>query len=124
MFLLQAYSSAWKNIFTVNARSTRREYWGATLVSFVISALLDVLLTHTGLGLAGHILFLLYAIAIFVPFLTLAIRRLHDTDRAGWWYLLILVPLLGGIALLIFFVLPTSTHSRWEPTPFSSTGVS
>jgi uncharacterized membrane protein YhaH (DUF805 family) len=123
MFLLQAYRSVWNNIFTVNARSTRREYWSATLVSFVISAILDVLFTHTGLGTVGHILFLLYAIAIFIPFLTLAIRRLHDTNRSGWWYLLVFIPLVGGIALLVFFLLPTSPNSRWAPTPFSSTGA-
>ena len=53
------------------------------------------------LGLLGGI----YSLAVLLPGLAVAIRRLHDTDRSGWWVLIALVPFVGGIVLLVFFVL-------------------
>jgi uncharacterized membrane protein YhaH (DUF805 family) len=48
-----------------------------------------------------------------VPYVAVAVRRLHDTDRSGWWLLLVFVP-LGNIVLLIWFCLP----STWGPNRF------
>ena len=51
------------------------------------------------------VLFLVAYLVLFVVTLSLSVRRLHDTDRSGWWYLLSLVP-FGSLVLLYFFVLP------------------
>jgi len=52
------------------------------------------------MGLLGGI----YTLAVFVPSIAVAVRRLHDTERSGWWLLIALVPFIGAIVLLVFMV--------------------
>ena len=49
-------------------------------------------------------LYLIYVLAVFIPSLAVAVRRLHDVGKSGWFYLISLIPLIGGIWLLILFV--------------------
>jgi uncharacterized membrane protein YhaH (DUF805 family) len=113
-------------------RATQSEFWWfylfTTLVSFALYiplwialvALLSgtaetdsrgrVTFTGTPSGAAVAVavvvvLFLVASVVLFVVTLSLAVRRLHDTDRSGWWYLISLVP-FGSLVLLYFFVLP------------------
>jgi uncharacterized membrane protein YhaH (DUF805 family) len=87
-------------LFTGRAR--RSEYWYfvlfnvivAVVLGFVDSALAKIL----GFGMFG----MLYGLAVLVPGIAVSIRRLHDTDRSGWWLLLALVPLVGLV--LIYFL--------------------
>jgi uncharacterized membrane protein YhaH (DUF805 family) len=70
----------------------------------VLLALIDVV-TGTfnktvGLGLISGI----YALAVLIPSLAVGIRRLHDTNRSGWWLLIALIPIVGTIVLLVFMV--------------------
>lgn len=51
-------------------------------------------------GLIG----LFYSLAVLIPGIAVSVRRLHDTDRSGWWLLIAFVPLLGAIVLLVFMV--------------------
>ena len=46
-----------------------------------------------------------YSLAVLIPSIAVSVRRLHDTDRSGWWLLIGLVPLIGAIVLLVFMVL-------------------
>ena len=48
---------------------------------------------------------MIYALAVLVPSIAVAVRRLHDTDRTGWWLLIAFLPLIGFIVLVVFFVL-------------------
>ncbi|MFZ7120115.1 MAG: DUF805 domain-containing protein [Eubacteriaceae bacterium] len=84
-----------------NGRARRREYWMFWLVNLIIEIILGMFDVFIGtLGLLGTI----YGLFIFLPGLTVTIRRLHDTDRSGWWILINLVPLIGGILFLIFMI--------------------
>ena len=51
----------------------------------------------------------LYGLVAIVPSIAISIRRLHDTNRSGWWLLISLVPLIGGLILLYFYIL--ESHS-------------
>ena len=51
----------------------------------------------------GGILSILWALGNFLPSLAVGVRRLHDTDRSGWWLLIAFIPLIGAIVLLVFF---------------------
>jgi uncharacterized membrane protein YhaH (DUF805 family) len=60
----------------------------------------------------------IYSLSIIIPSIAVGIRRLHDTDRTGWWCLIGFVPLIGAIVLLIFFLLDsTPGTNRFGPNP-------
>ena len=60
----------------------------------------------------------LYTLAVLIPSLAVAARRLHDTDRSGWWQLIALIPLIGFIILLVFFCLDSKPgENRFGPNP-------
>jgi len=82
-----------------SGRSRRQEYWIFTLISTIISIALSVVD-----GIAGNpgILQGIYALAV-LPSLGVGIRRLHDTGRSARWLLIVLVPILGWIALIVFY---------------------
>ena len=59
--------------------------------------------TGLQIGMPYGYLYALAALALLLPNLAVLVRRLHDTDRSGWWYWIILVPLIGGILVLVWF---------------------
>lgn len=90
-----------------SGRARRKEYWYFVLFNILVAIALTfidgvtgTLNPETGLGLLSG----LYALAMLIPSIAVGIRRLHDTSRSGWWFLLILVPLIGPLVLLFFFV--------------------
>ncbi len=80
---------------------------------------IDMLMQELGTGtwiLLG--LLCLWSLIIFIPALAVVIRRLHDTDRSGWWILISIVPLIGMIVLLVFYVSEgTRGPNRFGPDP-------
>jgi len=97
-----------------NGRATRSEYWYFVLFYFIISVILtliDVYFINPQLDLSpeaamqGSVLTSIFALAVLLPQIAVSIRRLHDTGRSGWWYLLILIPILGWLVLIYFYVL-------------------
>ncbi|TVQ91594.1 MAG: DUF805 domain-containing protein [Chromatiaceae bacterium] len=107
------------SVFTGRAR--RKEYWFFQLFNIIILIVLAVLDASTGtlqpeLGLG--LLSGLYWLAVLLPGLAVAVRRLHDTNRTGWWLLLVLIPLLGGIILLVFMLLDSQPgENQHGPNP-------
>lgn len=106
-----------------SGRARRMEYWMFFLVSAIISAILLVTDEFMGwkLEMDGDdlgFLSTLYHIAIIIPYLAVIIRRLHDTDRSGWWVLIALIPLVGAIVLLVFMILKGNEgDNRFGPDP-------
>jgi uncharacterized membrane protein YhaH (DUF805 family) len=92
-----------------DGRARRKEYWMFCLVSILISLAIGFASGFVGamLGLSESVttmLALVYTLAVLIPSLAVAVRRLHDTGRSGWWLLIVLVPLVGAIVLLVFSV--------------------
>jgi len=80
-------------------RAGRAEYWWFFLANLIVSVLFNALGRATALfALIG----LLYSLALLIPGIAVAIRRLHDTGRSGWWLLISLVPIVGIIVLIVF----------------------
>lgn len=99
------------NYANFDGRARRTEYWMYTLVNFIIVLVLYLLamgLRGNALGTLFLTVYFLYTLAVIIPGLAVAARRLHDTGRSGWWQLIALVPLIGGIVLLVF--LATEGH--------------
>lgn len=98
---------ALKKYATFEGRSRRSEYWYFVLFYLLIYIGLFVLEgLVSGFGGAGSVGILpgIFALAMLVPSLSVGVRRLHDTGRTGWWLLIALIPLIGGIVLLVFTV--------------------
>lgn len=95
------YIKALKNYATFRGRATRTEYWLFTLFAYIFMIIPYILVFIDSLAVFGVILVLLYGAAMILPSLAVTVRRLHDTGRSGWWYLINFVPVIGGIWLLI-----------------------
>jgi uncharacterized membrane protein YhaH (DUF805 family) len=103
------YLDVLKKYAEFSGRARRKEYWMFALFNALIYIAIMVFSAILGsidnsLALIGTLLLLVYALAIFVPSLAVAVRRLHDTGRSGWWFLIAFVPFVGGIILLVFTV--------------------
>lgn len=83
-----------------DGRANRAEYWWYFLANLIVAVVLQLLGNVSSIF---SIVYLLYALAVFIPGLAVAIRRLHDTDKSGWFVLLALIPCVGVIILLVFF---------------------
>lgn len=101
-------------------RARRKEYWIFALISALILIFLSLIDEMTGWKVWDDegVLSLVYSIAVFVPTLAVVVRRLHDTDRSGWWVLIALIPLVGAIVLLVFLILRGNEgDNRFGPDP-------
>lgn len=101
------YLLALKNAFDFNGRARRKEYWMFFLFNFIFSivaASLDNMFGLTKEGSPIGLLSSLYSLVVLIPGLSLAIRRLHDVNKSGWFLLVAFIPLVGGILLIINFV--------------------
>ena len=96
-----------------NGRATRSEYWYYTLfyiILAIILSLMDTYLVNPILGmtpseaLGGGFAQMAFALALLIPSIAIGVRRLHDINMSGWWLLIGLIPILGGLVLLYFFV--------------------
>jgi len=102
-------------------RARRKEYWSFVLFNVLISIALGVIdrLTgnvnlETGLGLLSGI----YGLGVMIPGMAVSVRRLHDTDRSGWWLLITFVPVLGAIVFFYFMVIDgNSERNDYGPSP-------
>ena len=116
MFLpLQKYA-----VFSGRAR--RREYWLWGLMLFVVMFFVAMMEASMGLvtpdTYAAGPLTTLLSLATLVPNLAVAIRRLHDTGRSGWWILIGLIPIIGLIVMIVFTVQDSEPgENRFGPNP-------
>lgn len=84
------------------------------LFNIIVAAVISIVGSLIGLKWLAS----LYSLAVFIPSLALSIRRLHDTGRSGWWLLIGLVPLIGGIWLLVLFCLDSQPETNeWGANP-------
>ena len=117
------YLDAWKNYANFKGRARRKAYWMFILFNLIALAVLGLIESTIGLsGQNGYgILTGLYSRAMILPLIALAVRRLHDTGRSGWWILIGLVPLVGPIVLIVFYVTDSQPGSnQYGPNPKES----
>ena len=85
-------------------RSRPKEYWMFVLINAVVVLVLGFVNGLMGADVPALPLF--YTLAVVLPGLAVTVRRLHDTDRSGWWLLILLVPIVGAIVFLVFMAKP------------------
>lgn len=90
-----------KHYATFQGRARRKEYWMFTLiyvVSYIIAMIVSALLPFF------IVIYFIFVLGIILPSIAVSVRRLHDTGRTGWWFLIQLIPLIGFIIFIIFAV--------------------
>lgn len=112
---------------TFSGRSPRSEYWWwmlALILLMLVLGVIDGALLAPIMGYerfspeAGQPISLLVSLALLLPSLAVSVRRLHDIDRSGWWYLLSLIPVIGTLVLLYWYLQPgTSGDNQFGPEP-------
>ncbi len=114
------YFDAIQNYAVFQGRARRTAFWMFALANAVIS--IGLLLLSRAVPLFSSIT-VLYDLAVLVPALALGARRLHDTGRSGWWLVASLVPLIGTLLLIWFFV-QDSEHGEnaYGPNPKTASG--
>ncbi len=103
-----------------DGRAGRAEFWWYVLANIVVYVALGILAQISGIFL---ILYFLFGLAMLVPSVAVAIRRLHDTDKSGWLILIGLVPFVGWIILLVFYALEgTNGQNQYGAGPEPAAG--
>ena len=101
------YLAVLKNYFGFSGRARRKEYWMFVLFNIIFAIV--AIVADNLLGLASREIgygpiYGLYVLATIIPGLAVSVRRLHDTGKSGWYFLVALIPFIGGIILLVFMV--------------------
>ena len=108
------YIGCWKKFADFSGRARRKEYWMFVLFNMIASFVCGFFDGLLGLGFLSG----LYALVVLLPSLAVTARRLHDTNRSGWWMLIAFLPVIGSIWLLILLVLDSQLGpNRFGPNP-------
>jgi len=119
------FITALKKYAVFSGRSRRSEYWYFILFYIIIYIALGFVDRATGtfdsksgIGLLTAV----FALGLLIPSLSVSVRRLHDTDRSGWWLFIGFIPLIGAIVLIVFFALDSGAGTnRFGPNPKAAT---
>ena len=115
--IMDATKSCFQQYVGFSGRASRSEYWFFYL-SFVVAAIGMLVLTIVSAfvldalaGLMGMLTMVTY-LGFFLPMLSVTVRRLHDLGKSGWMFLVVLIPIVGGILLLVWFVSDGQPHDN------------
>jgi len=111
---MEWYLGVLKKYAVFDGRAQRKEYWMFVLFNLIIVLLLGFIDGILGFAssLDISVLTSIYSLAIIVPSIAVGVRRLHDTNKSGWWMLLSLIPFIGALVLLIFMIQDSNPESN------------
>jgi len=118
MTFTEAVKDGFDHYTTFSGRASRPAYWWWFLFAILVAIaanIVDAIIGSFGVisGLAG--------LALLLPGLSVAIRRLHDTDHSGWWVLISLIPIIGFIVLLIWYLRDSDPgENQYGPPPVAA----
>ncbi len=113
------YLKVLKQYADFSGRARRKEYWMFVLFNIIFAIAAMILDTVLGIGFAGFgPIYGLYLLAMLIPSIAVGVRRLHDIGKSGWMMLVIFIPFVGGIWLLILFILEGQAGTNeYGPNP-------
>ena len=106
MGFTDAIRSGFSNYIVIQGRAQRSAYWFwvlFTILGSILASIVDGMISGVSFAGTGAVESL-FSLATILPSITVAIRRLHDLGRTGWWLLIVFVPIVGWIVLIVFFV--------------------
>lgn len=101
MSFSEAVKDGFDHYVKFDGRASRSAFWYWVLFGLLVGIAANII---SAVLFDSQVLSYLVSLALFLPGLSVAIRRLHDTNRSGWWYLIILIPLIGIIVLIVWWV--------------------
>jgi uncharacterized membrane protein YhaH (DUF805 family) len=124
MTFFEAISSGFRNYVGFSGRASRSEFWYWILFTVLVSIVTSIIdlevLSSSSISPFSSI----WSLVTFLPSLAMGVRRLHDTDRSGWWWLLSFIPLIGIIVLIVFWCSAgTRGPNRFGPDPLGEPGA-
>jgi uncharacterized membrane protein YhaH (DUF805 family) len=112
------YTDVIRKYAVFNGRAARPEFWWFVLFNVIISAAIQLVFSAIAGHSTGQAVGELYSLAVLLPSLGVGIRRLHDTNRTGWWYLLVFIPIIGWIVLIVFLAMASDPGpNNYGPNP-------
>lgn len=119
------YLKVLKQYTDFSGRARRKEYWMYTLFNLIFlfcAAIIDTLLGTSfdmnGVSVGYGYVYMLYSLFVFIPGLAVAVRRLHDVGKSGWFMFIVLIPLVGVIWLFVLTLTDSDAGSnKWGPNP-------
>lgn len=125
---MQWYLKVLKDYANFSGRARRKEYWMFTLFNTIIIVALCILMGITsgsdGQSVISMIftgILVIYCLAILIPSIAVTVRRLHDSDRSGFWVFINFVPYVGGLAIIVLMCLNgTPGSNRFGEDPLAS----
>jgi len=106
MTFFESVKTCFSKYASFDGRASRSELWWWVLFVFLVSAAASML---------GNLVSGLFSLAVFLPNIAVAARRLHDTDRSGWLQLVVLIPLIGWILMIYWCVQAGKEPNRYGP---------
>lgn len=113
------YLAVLKKYAVFNGRASRSEFWFFVLINFIIAFVIGFIEGLIGLSseygygpISG-----LYTLAILLPAIGVAIRRLHDSGRTGFWLLVGFIPFIGALILIVLYVLDSEPGANQYGEP-------
>ncbi|WP_298879855.1 DUF805 domain-containing protein [uncultured Polaribacter sp.] len=111
------YLKVLKQYADFSGRARRKEYWMFTLINILISWAFKLLDFAAGTTIFETIASI-YSLAIIVPSIAVAVRRLHDIGKSGWYFLLVFLPIIGWIWLIVLYATEgESKPNKWGDNP-------
>ena len=116
----QAISAGFSKYINFRDRASRSEYWFWILFYTLGAIATGVIDLALGVQVTSGV----FGLIMIIPNISVAIRRLHDRDYSGWWYLLVFIPLIGWLILFIWFCLKgTDGPNRFGPDPLANAAI-
>jgi len=101
-----AVRGAFQHPLTFRGRASRSAFWWFQLLAVIAYAVVSIISDRS--TVAGIILDIIIGVPMIVTHIALAVRRLHDSDHRGWWWWIALVPVVGWIVAIVFYLLPST----------------
>lgn len=114
MDFMQAVKTVLTNYAKFEGRSRRSEYWWWFLAYFI--AYVVLIFIGGALGM-GDMLAFIFSLGVLLPSVGVSVRRFHDIGMSGWWCLIFLIPLVGLIAMIFFFIKPSQGPNQYGEGP-------